>query len=140
MPNKPLLSIGIIATVLGLTYIPLPGVQQTVVVVSGTELQEPLTDLEARFEESNPNINIQLEFQGSQDIVNNYIDRNNDFTPTVLIPANEILLAELKERSLAQSDEPFYDEPQAIAKTMLVGLLGRNGVKPYFPEALSGNG
>ena len=71
MPNKPLLSIGIIATALGLTYIPLPGVQQTVVVVSGTELQEPLTDLEARFEESNPNINIQLEFQGSQDIVNN---------------------------------------------------------------------
>ena len=135
MSNKPLLSIGIIAASLGLTYIPLPGVKQTVVVVSGTELQEPLEDLAERFETSNPNIDLELEFQGSQDIINNYIDRNNDFTPTVLIPANGTLLEELEERWHSQnSGEPFYNEPQAIAKTMLVGIAWAERGKALFPN------
>lgn len=135
MPNKPLLSIAIIAASLGLTYTPLPGVQRTIVVVSGTELQEPLEVLEAKFEDSNPDIDVELEFQGSQDIVNNYIDRNNDFTPTVLIPANGTLLEELETRWRAQnSSEPFYSEPQAIAKTMLVGIAWPERGQVLFPN------
>ena len=134
MFNKPLLSFGIIAASLGLTYAPLPGIQQTVVVVSGTELQEPLDVLAEKFEESHPNINIELEFQGSQDIVNNFINRNNDFTPTVLIPASGTLLKELAERSSAQDSEPFYDDPQAIAKTMLVGIAWSERGKVLFPN------
>ena len=134
MFNKPLLSLSIIAASLGLTYVPLPGGQQTVVVVSGTELQEPLTVLAEKFEESQPQIEIELEFQGSQDIVNNYLNGNNDFTPTVLIPANETLLEELEERSLAQGGEPFYDQPQAIAKTMLVGIAWSERGKVLFPN------
>ncbi|MEO1300418.1 MAG: ABC transporter substrate-binding protein, partial [Cyanobacteria bacterium J06636_16] len=80
---------------LGLAYVPLPGVSKTITVVSGSELQEPLAVLEQRFEEANPNIDLNIEIQGSQDIVNNYVDDRNDFTPTVLIPANGQLLDEL---------------------------------------------
>ena len=69
----------------GLAYMPLPGVNRTVTVVSGSELQEPLAVLEQRFEAANPNLDLQIELQGSQDLVNNYLDDQNDFTPTVQI-------------------------------------------------------
>ena len=42
------LSLGIVAVALGLAYAPTPVAQQTVVVVSGSELQEPLVELERR--------------------------------------------------------------------------------------------
>ena len=66
--------------------------QQTVVIVSGTELQAPLEQLETEFEQENFNIKIELKFQGSQGIVNKIIDQKNDFNPTVLMPASGELL------------------------------------------------
>lgn len=83
---------------LALAYVPLPGVSQSIVVVSGSELQEPLAVLEAEFEQQYPDIDLQLEFQGSQDIVNNYIDDKNRFVPTVLIPANGEVFNDLESR------------------------------------------
>jgi ABC-type molybdate transport system substrate-binding protein len=116
-------SLAIIAAALIVTFAPLPGSQRTVVVVGGTELQEILPTLEARFEQANPSINLELVFQGSQDLVNNYIDDKNDVTPTVLIPASGELLTELSDRWQAQnSDDAFYESPRPIAKTVLVGL------------------
>ncbi len=53
---------------MGLTYAPIPGVKQTIIVVSGTELKEPLQELETRFEKNNSSIDLELKFQGSQDI------------------------------------------------------------------------
>lgn len=41
---------------------------------------------------------LDLKLQGSQDIVNKSIDHQNDFNPTVLIPANAELLQELGDR------------------------------------------
>ena len=109
---------------LGLAYAPLPGVSRTITVVSGSELQEPLAVLEQRFEAEYPNIDLQIEIQGSQDIVNNFIDDSNDFTPTVLIPANGQLLDELAQRWTTQyGGEPFYENPQPVAKTMLVAVV-----------------
>ena len=123
MPTKPIISLSIIAASVGLAYAPLPGVNQSITIVSGSELQEPLKLLETRLEQQNPSIQLTLEFQGSQDIVNKYIDDNNDFEPTVLIPANGQLLDELSQRWQAQyGDEPFYEAPQPIAKTMLVAV------------------
>ncbi|MEB3336399.1 MAG: substrate-binding domain-containing protein, partial [Leptolyngbyaceae bacterium] len=119
-PSRLYTSLGIILAALGLTYVPLPGSNHKIVVVSGTELQEPLQVLETRFEQEYPHIQIDLKFQGSQDIVNKYIDDKNDFNPTVLIPANGEILKELGDRWRTQnSDEPFYDTPQPIAKTFL---------------------
>lgn len=120
---------------LGLAYAPLPGVTKTITIVSGSELQEPLAVLEQRFEEAHPNIDLQIEIQGSQDMVNNYIDDQNDFTPTVLIPANGQLLDELAQRWTTQyGGEPFYDAPQPIAKTMLVAVVWPERGQALFPN------
>ncbi|EDX76144.1 Bacterial extracellular solute-binding protein, putative [Coleofasciculus chthonoplastes PCC 7420] len=134
-PTRLLTSIGIILVSLGLTYAPLPGFNQTVVVVSGTELAEPLQSLEAKFEEENPGIDLELKFQGSQDMVNNYIDNQNDFQPTVLIPASSEIVQELRDRIQAQQNgEPFYNTPQPIAKTILVGVAWTQRGTILFPN------
>ncbi len=133
--NKTIISLGIIVASLGLTYAPIPGVTQTIVIVSGTELKEPLQELETRFEQDYPSINLELKFQGSQDIVNNYIDQKNDFTSAILIPANGQILEELSTRWKAQNNsEPFYNKPQAIAKTILVGIAWQERGKILFPD------
>jgi len=133
--NKAIASALLAVAAVGLAYAPLPGLNQTVIVVSGSELAEPLQELEVQFENSNPNINIELEFQGSQDMVNNYIDENNDFTPTVLIPANAELIDELSQRWQAQNNgQPFHQDPQAIAKTFLVGIAWPQRGQVLFPQ------
>ena len=137
MPRKTrelTLSGGIIAVALGLAYAPTPVAEQEIVVVSGTELQEPLAQLEQRFEATYPDIDVTLEFQGSRDIINRYLDDQNDFVPTVLIPANGELLGELSDRWSAQSNQPaFHGTPQAIAKTILVGVVWPERGDILFP-------
>ncbi|QLE57013.1 substrate-binding domain-containing protein [Nostoc sp. TCL26-01] len=128
-------SVAIILAALGLTYAPIPGLQKTIVIVSGTELQEPLQQLATKFEQKNPNIKLQLQFQGSQDMVNKYVDQKNDFKPTVLIPANGEILTELSDRLRATNNTtPFYDSPRPIAKTILVGIAWPERGKVLFPD------
>ncbi|MGB3492111.1 MAG: substrate-binding domain-containing protein [Elainellaceae cyanobacterium] len=130
-----LLSLGFIGAGLALAYIPIPGGQQTIIVVSGSELQEPLDQLELRFEQEYPNIDVDLKFQGSRDIINNYLDDNNAFVPTVLIPANGELLGELRDRWTSQDGSAAFDgEPQAIAKTMLVAVTWPERGNTLFPN------
>ncbi|PZD74604.1 hypothetical protein C1752_00976 [Acaryochloris thomasi RCC1774] len=138
-PQNPLTrtfaSVAILLASLGIAYIPIPGLQQTIVVVSGTELQEPLQKLQERFQQANPSIQIDLKFQGSQDLVNNYVDDKNDFKPTVLIPANGELLAELESRwQSQQGGTAFQDKPQPIAKTRLVAIAWPQRGKALFPN------
>lgn len=136
--KKVVLSTVLALSALGLAYAPLPGLTQTIVVVSGTELMEPLKQLEAQFEQEHPDINLELKFQGSQDMVNNYIDENNDFNPTVLIPASGEILNELEQRWQAQNpDQPFSQPPQRSPKLFWWGLLGPNGDRYYFPMVSS---
>lgn len=131
---KVLVSLGIVLVSIGLAYVPIPGVKQTVVIVSGTELKEPLEELEAQFEQDNSNVDLQLEFQGSQDIANNYIDAKNDFQPHILIPANGETLTELANRWKAQNNsEAFYEQPTAIAKTVLVAIAWQERGEILFP-------
>ncbi len=133
--NKILISLGIIAASLGLAYAPIPGVKKTVIIVSGTELKEPLQELEKRFEQNNSNIDLQLKFQGSQDIVNNYIEQKNDFNPAILIPANGQILEELSTRwQASHNSQPFYNKPKEIAKTILVGIAWQERGKVIFPD------
>lgn len=128
-------SIAIILAALGLTYAPLPWLRQTVVIVSGTELQAPLEELGKKFTQANPNIKLELKFQGSQEIVNRYVNQQNDFKPTVLIPANGEILTELSDRLQATNNtNPFYDSPRPIAKTMLVGIAWPERGKVLFPD------
>ncbi|MBE9044123.1 substrate-binding domain-containing protein [Pleurocapsales cyanobacterium LEGE 10410] len=133
--NKAVISTGIILVSFALAYAPLPGIKQTIIIVSGTELKEPLEELETRFERDNKNIDLELKFQGSQDLVNNYIDQENDFQATILIPANGQILEQLAARWKAQNNsELFYNQPQAIAKTILVGIAWQERGKILFPD------
>lgn len=129
------LSLAIAAASLGLAYAPLGGSRQTITVVAGSELQEPLTLLEQSFERANPTIAVELKFQGSQDIVNRYADDKNDFEPTILMPANGELLNELAIRWEAQNGNPaFQASPQAIAKTQLVAIAWPERGNVLFPN------
>ncbi|OLP18871.1 ABC transporter substrate-binding protein [Leptolyngbya sp. 'hensonii'] len=135
MKTKPIVSLGIIAVALGLAYAPLPGLSRTITVVAGTELQEPLTALREKFQQKNPDIMLELKFQGSQDVVNRYLDDKNDFKPTVLIPANGELLVEMNARWKAQNNaDAFYDSPRPVAKTLLVAIAWNDRGKVLFPD------
>lgn len=128
-------SVLIAATSLGLAYLPLPGINQTIYVVSGTELTEPLKQIETKFEQENPNTKLELKFQGSQDIVNNYINEKNDFNATVLIPASVEFLDEIEQRWQSQNQsDSFYNQPESIAKTFLVGIAWQERGKVIFPD------
>jgi ABC-type molybdate transport system substrate-binding protein len=128
-------SLGIILAALGLAYAPLPGVNRTLIIVGGTELQEPLQALEPEFERQNPNIQLELKFQGSQEMINRYLDNRNDFKPAVLIPANGELIDELGDRWRTQNQsDPFYDQPRPVAKTSLVAIAWAERGKVLFPD------
>jgi ABC-type molybdate transport system substrate-binding protein len=133
---KQITSIGIILASLGITYLlPIFGLKNTVTIVSGSELKEVLETMEKKFEEKNPHINLLLKFEGSQDIVTNFIDEKNDFKPTILIPANSELITELETKLKAQGEtDIFYDTPKAIAKTMLVAIAWEERGKILFPD------
>lgn len=128
-------SLGITIFSIALAIAPMPWLNKKIVIVSGTELQEPLQALQEKFKQTHPEIQLELKFQGSQDIVNRYIDNKNEFTPTVLIPANAESLKELQTRWQAQNgSEAFYEQPKAIAKTMLVGISWVERGKILFPK------
>jgi ABC-type molybdate transport system substrate-binding protein len=130
-----LTSLGIAGAAVALTFVPIPGTQRTLVIVSGTELQEPLQALKIQFEKSHPELRLNLQFQGSQDIVNKFIDDKNDFNPAVIIPANGQILKDLETRWRAQNNsDPFYDSPKPIAKTLLVAIAWPERGKVLFPD------
>jgi ABC-type molybdate transport system substrate-binding protein len=130
------ISLALIAATLGLTYAPLPSSEpQEIVIVSGSELQEPLQKLAQQFQTQNPNIRIAVKNQGSLDMVNRFMDDQNDFQPTILIPANGDLLKNLETRWKAQNNSPiFYNAPQPIAKTRLVAIAWSERGKALFPD------
>lgn len=137
--NKPInqgISIAIILASLGITYLPpFFGLKTNITIVSGTELKEVLETLEQKFEQENPQINLDLKFQGSQDIITNFIDEKNEFNSTILIPANGELINELESKLKAQGETKiFYNPPQALAKTLLVAIAWEERGKVLFPD------
>lgn len=114
-----------------IAYAPLPGSQQTIVIVSGSELEEPLKVLEQTFESQHPNTKIEIKIQGSQEIINRVVDKKNDFTPTILIPANGELLTELQQRL---GTDAFYEPPQPLAQTLLVVVSWSDRGRVLFPN------
>ncbi len=131
-----MISIGIAVSAIAIALVPIPGLVKKIVVVSGTELKEPLESLQQKFKQAYPNIDVQLEFQGSQDIANRFVDnKNQDFTPTILIPANGEILKELDTRWRSQNgSDAFYETPRPITKTMLVGIAWSDRGKVLFPN------
>jgi ABC-type molybdate transport system substrate-binding protein len=134
--RSPYISIAMIVAALGLAYAPIPSDRPpSIIIVSGTELEEPLQKIIAEFGQQHPKIRIALKTQGSLDMVNRYIDDKNDFQPTVLIPANGELLKDLETRWRSHSSSPaFYGTPQPIAKTRMVAIAWSERGKALFPD------
>jgi hypothetical protein len=121
------LSLVIAAVAIVLALAPIPGLRRPLRVATGSELEEPMRQLEARFERANPDIDLIVEVQGAQDMVNRSQD-GGDSGPQrrsrVLIPANGALLTELAERRRALGlPLPFHSEPQPVARTLLVAVV-----------------
>lgn len=116
--------------------------QRTVVIVCGTEMLSTLQALEARFEQANPGILVEVRAQGSQDMVNKYIDDKNDFVPTILIPASRELLTELTERWRAlEATEAFVEPPRPLASSILVAVAWpERGRQLFGATGASGEG
>jgi len=132
--NK-VISLLIICASLGITYLPIFPIKTNVTIVSGSELKEVLEEISDKFEEDNPNIDLEIKIQGSQDIISNVIEQKNDFIPTVLIPANSELITELETRLKAQGEtDIFYKQPDAIARTLLVAIAWEERGKVLFPD------
>jgi ABC-type molybdate transport system substrate-binding protein len=113
-------SIGIILAAVGLTYgLPKPTVE--IAIAAGTEMEEPLKVLTAEFQKERPDIRIQLKFQGSQELVNDYLQKKGS-PPQILIPASAELLDKVE------------GERQAIAKTLLVGVVWQESASALFPD------
>ncbi len=130
------LSLAIILASLVITYLPpLFGLKANITIVSGTELKEVLETLSQKFEQENPQINLDLKFQGSQDIITNFIDEKNDFNSTILIPANSELINELETKLKAQGETKiFFNPPKALAKTLLLAIAWEERGKVLFPD------
>jgi ABC-type molybdate transport system substrate-binding protein len=130
------ISIATIVAALGLTYAPVPNAQpSSIIIVSGSELEEPLKKIVAEFGQQHPEIQIDLKTQGSLDMVNRFIDEKNDFQPTVLIPANGELLKDLETRWRSHNNSAaFYGKPQPIAKTRMVAIAWTERGKVLFPD------
>lgn len=123
------ISLVIISLALVLTFAPLPGLTRKLTIVSGTELQEPLQELAQQFESENPQVKLELEFMGSQDMVNRYLE-DDSFDPAIIIPAEEAVLQELNSES-----NPFVGTPQPIAKTLLVAIAWAKRGEQLFPNS-----
>ena len=128
------LSLGILLASFGLAFAPLGG-PVNLVVVSGSELQEPLEKLVEAYERQNSGVSIELKIQGSQDMMNKFVDQTNSFDPAVIIPANGELLKNLEQRLQSQGEpQPFAIQPQPIAKTLLVAIAWPERAKTLFPS------
>ncbi|MEN9279696.1 MAG: substrate-binding domain-containing protein [Gloeomargarita sp. DG_1_4_bins_134] len=130
------LSLGIMAAGLAVGLAPLPQEQRRVVVVAGTEFQESLQALKSRFEQAQPEITLDLYFQGSAELVRNYLDDQfRELTPTILIPANGQILEQLaQDWRMRENSEPYYYPPQPLAKTLMVGIAWPERGKVLFPQ------
>lgn len=72
--NK-VISLLIICASLGITYLPIFPIKTNVTIVSGSELKEVLEEISDKFEKDNPHIDLEIEIQGSQDMISNVIDK-----------------------------------------------------------------
>ena len=115
------LSLLILAASVALAAAPWSPFRRSLSVAVGSELEQPMRDLETRFEQAHPDIDLVWRVEGSQDMVNQAMeDRPN--RPRVLIPASGDLLRGLAERLRRQQSKTGLSEPQPIARTVLVAV------------------
>jgi hypothetical protein len=108
--------------------------RRRLLVAIGSELEQPMHVLEARFEREHPAVDLHWQVRGSQDMVNQALQPSSE-RPRVLIPASEELLRGLAERMRRQQSGSVLRDPQPVARTVLVAVSW-----PERAEVLFGGG
>ena len=121
LSQRRVLSLVILAASVALAAAPWSPFRRSLSVAVGSELEQPMRDLETRFEQAHPEIDLIWRVQGSQDMVNQAMDSDAD-RPRVLIPASGELLRGLAERLNRQQRDAGLRDPQPIARTVLVAV------------------
>lgn len=113
---------------------PLPGLRRPLLVAVGSELEQPLQQLEPLFERRHPGIDLRWQVQGAQDMVNQNQEGKPD-RARVLIPSNREQLRAFQAALAAQGEPaPFSREPQPIARTLLVAVVWPDRGARLFPD------
>ncbi|MFM7677004.1 MAG: substrate-binding domain-containing protein [Synechococcus sp.] len=132
--RRRLLSLGIAALALALAGAPLPGLRRPLLVVVGSELEEPLRQIEPLFEQRHGGIDLRWRVMGAQDMVNASLDGGPE-RPRVLIPSNRDQLEVYARAVRARGEgEPFRGSPEPIARTLLVAAAWPERAARLFPD------
>ena len=115
------LSLAIIAGALAIAIAPWSPWRRTLRVAIGSELEQPMRELEASFERRHPHINLIWQVQGSQDMVNQALEPSQK-RPRVLIPASQELLKSLQLRLRRQQAQTSLHAIKPVASTVLVAV------------------
>ena len=121
LSQRRVLSLAILAASVALAAAPWSLFRRSLSVAVGSELEQPMRDLETRFEQAHPDIDLVWRVQGSQDMVNQAMEVTS-MRPRVLIPASGDLLRGLAERLSRQQTGNGLSQPQPIARTVLVAV------------------
>ncbi|MFY8148916.1 MAG: substrate-binding domain-containing protein [Prochlorococcaceae cyanobacterium] len=134
LSRRRLLSLGIAALGLALATAPLPGLRRPLLVVVGSELEEPLRQIEPLFEQRHGGIDLRWRVMGAQDMVNASLDAGPE-RPRVLIPSNRDQLEIYARAVQARGEgEPFRGAPLPIARTLLVAVAWPERAGRLFPD------
>lgn len=132
--RRRVLSIAIAAASVALAAVPLPALRRPLMVAVGSELEQPLAQLEPLFERRHPGIDLRWEVQGAQDMLN----RNLEASPErarVLIPSNrDQLLAFQAAAANRGGAQPFVAAPLPIARTLLAAVAWPERAAVLFPD------
>ena len=115
------LSLVILAVAFALSAAPWSPFRRRLSIVVGSELEQPMQDLESRFEQSHSDIDLVWRVEGSQDMINQALNISAE-RPRVLIPASGELLRGLAKRLRRQQSSSGLRDPQPIARTVLVAV------------------
>lgn len=134
------LSSAIAALALALAAAPIPGLRRSLLVAVGSELEQPLRQLEPQFERRYPGIDLHWEVQGAQDLVNRNLESGPE-RARVLIPSNRQLLEVFAAAQAAQGGAAafsgataFSGPPRPIARTLLVAVAWPERASRLFPD------
>ncbi len=129
-----MISLSIAALAVVLAAAPLPGLRRSLLVAIGSELAPAMEALEPAFERQHPDIDLQWQVQGSQEMVNRWLDGGAE-RARVLIPASRDHLAALSEAVQARGEaSPFVDAPRTVARTLLVAVVWPQRAQRLFPD------
>ncbi|MCP9915569.1 substrate-binding domain-containing protein [Cyanobium sp. ATX 6F1] len=131
--RRRMISLSFAAVAVVLAAAPLPGLRRPLLVAIGSELAPAMEALEPAFERQHSDIDLEWQVQGSQEMVNRWLDGGPE-RARVLIPASRDHLTALAEAAQARGEaSPFAEVPRTVARTLLVAVVWPQRAQRLFP-------